>query len=447
MGTEQPRVELANRLFGALIANDVAFCAVGDTEQFPHRILSDLDLVVGDADAAKLPRLLFDLARQNGAKLVQVIRHESQAWYFIVAGLGPDGRLWFLHPDFSCGYCDNGRPLLDAVQLLASRRPAVEIGGNPKGFTVPPPASEFIYYLLKKIEKQAVNECQARHLSATYRQDPSGAAAELRRFWHEAEVELIARAGACGDWSGVRAMLPELRAALHDARPISWAAWAREVARVIDRVLQPTGLWVVFLGPDGSGKSTTLNRVAGEIAPAFRHTEIFHLRAPLLGGRQVRSDTDPHGRPRRGIVTSLAQLVVNVVRCWLGYWLRVWPALVRSTFVGFDRYYHDLLVDPRRYRYGGPRGCARLASVLVPKPDLWILLDAPASVIEARKSEIRSEEIERQLLSYRELVSRLCGGYIVDASRSPDEVANRVEQIIIDFLAVRTARRLALGSL
>jgi thymidylate kinase len=126
--------------------------------------------------------------------------------------------------------------------------------------------------------------------------------------------------------------------------------------------------------------------------------------------------------------------------------LRVWPALVRSTFVGFDRYYHDLLVDPRRYRYGGPRGCARLASVLVPKPDLWILLDAPASVIEARKKEIPSEEIERQLLSYRELVSQLCGGYIVDASQSPDEVANRVEQIIIDFLAVRTARRLALGS-
>ena len=86
MGGEQRRVELAERLFGVLEANQVDFCAVGDMGQFPHRIPSDLDLVVGDADAPKLPRLIFDLARQNGAKLVEVIRHEPQAWYFILAG-------------------------------------------------------------------------------------------------------------------------------------------------------------------------------------------------------------------------------------------------------------------------------------------------------------------------------------------------------------------------
>ena len=136
---------------------------------------------------------------------------------------------------------------------------------------------------------------------------------------------------------------------------------------------------------------------------------------------------------------------MNVIRCWLGYWLHVWPALVRSTFVGFDRYYHDVLVDPRRYRYGGPRWFARLTCAWVPKPDLWILLDAPASVIRARKNEIPLAEIERQRLLYRELVAHLPGGHIVDASRSPDEVAHAVARIIIDFLAARTARRSCTG--
>src|SRR5438105_12039839 len=121
--------------------------------------------------------------------------------------------------------------------------------------------------------------------------------------------------------------------------------------------------------------------------------------------------------------------MLNAVRCWVGYWAVVRPALVRSTFVGFDRYYHDILVDPRRYRYGGPRWLARLACAWVPQPDLWILLDAPASVIRARKSEIPLSEIERQRLCYQELINHLRDGHIVDTSRSPDEVARAVERI------------------
>ncbi len=446
LDAQQERAALASRLFRVLEANAVAFCAVGDTEQLPHCIPSDLDLVVDAGDATKLPRLLFGLARENGAKLVQVLRHERQAWYFILAGFDTDGRPWFLHPDFSCGYCEKARPLLEAMQLLVGCRPAIESNGDPKGFVVPAPAGEFIYYFLKKTEKQELNERQARHLSATYAEDPIGAVAQLRRFWRDADVEQITCAAAGSDWSAVRTMLPRLRKELHDARPISWMGWLRELPRVIDRILRRTGLWVVFLGPDGSGKSTILDKVAAEIAPAFRRTQTFHLRAPLLAHSKSRPVVDPHGRPPHHSATSLAQLLLNVVRCWLGYLVHVRPALVRSTFVGFDRYYHDVLVDPRRYRYGGPRWLARLTCAWVPKPDLWIFLDASASVIRARKAEVPLLEIERQRPAYQELVTHLPGGHIVDASRSPDEVAHAVERIIIDFLAARAARRLALES-
>jgi hypothetical protein len=78
MGAEQWRVELARRLFGVLKANHIAFCAVGDTGEFPHRIPSDLDVVVDYIDAPKLPQLLYDVALQTGTKLVQVIRHEPE---------------------------------------------------------------------------------------------------------------------------------------------------------------------------------------------------------------------------------------------------------------------------------------------------------------------------------------------------------------------------------
>jgi thymidylate kinase len=427
-----------------LKAQGVAFCVVGDTALLPDCIPSDLDIIVDFCDADRLPQLMLKLGRETGTKLIQVLRHEQQASYFIIAGFGSDGKPWFLHPDFSCGYREAGRPLLDPHRLLAESRPAVGSNGDPTRCVVAAAANEFIYYLLKKTEKGALNERQAQHLSATYREDPIGAALLLRRFFGATTVDLIDRAGISGDWSEVRPALPRLRRELHSGHPISWVERLRELPRVIDRILRPTGLWVVFLGPDGSGKSTILKRVAAEIAPAFRRTQLFHLRAPLIDGTYIRSGADPHGRPARGAIASLGQLLLNVVRCWFGYWLRVWPALMRSTFVGFDRYFHDLLVDPRRYRYGGPRWLAKLTSAAVPTPDLWILLDAPRLVIEARKKEVPSSEIDRQRRAYRELVTRLRGGHIVDAAKSLDEVVHDVELIIISFLAARIARRLAL---
>lgn len=445
MEGQRPRVDLARRVFGALAANGIAFCAVGDMREFPARIASDLDLVIGADEASKLPRLLFDVAIRNGVKLVQVIRHEQQAWYFILAGFGADGRPWFLHPDFSCGFFHDGRPLLGAAELLVERRPGCRPGNEPTGIVTAAPASEFIYYLLKKVEKQELNERQADHLTAMYREDPGGAVAQLRRFWADAEVELIASAAAGGAWSEFRRALPRLRAALHRARPIPWMARLREAARIVDRVRHPTGLWIAFLGPDGSGKSTILSRVADEMAPAFRQTQLFHLRVPLLSRRgDTYPHDNPHGQRPRGRAASLVQLAVNFARCWLGYWLHIWPVRTRSAFIGFDRYYPDLLVDPRRYRYGGPRWLAKLICAWIPQPDLWILLDAPASVVAARKTEIPLAEIERQCLAYRRLVAGMRNGHIIDASRSPEEVAHRVEEIVIECLAARTARRLTL---
>jgi thymidylate kinase len=445
MNAQGPRAEVAMRLFGALEASGMAFCAVGDLRDFPDRIPSDLDLIVGASDAAALPQLLFDVAMQNGAKLVQAIRHERQAWYYILAGVGPDGRPWFLHPDISCGYCNESRELLGAAEFLASRR-GCSSKNESRGIALAAPAQEFIYYLLKKVEKQALDERQASHLTAAYREDPGGAVAQLRRFWSDADADLVSRAASGGDWSDFRKNLPRLRAALHRTRPIPWTARLREIGRFVDRVLHPNGLWIVFLGVDGSGKSTILHRVAEEIAPAFRRKQLFHLRAPLLPWKSSMQPHDnPHGQRPRGLAGSITQLTVNLARCWLGYWLRLWPARLRSTFIGFDRYYPDLLIDPRRYRYGGPRWLARVICAAVPKPDLWILFDAPASIIAARKSEVPLAEIERQRLCYQQFVGGMRRGHIVDASRSPAVVAHAVEEIIIEFLAARTARRLALG--
>jgi thymidylate kinase len=128
----------------------------------------------------------------------------------------------------------------------------------------------------------------------------------------------------------------------------------------------------------------------------------------------------------------------------LGYHATVRPQLVRSTLVLFDRYLLDVLVDPIRYRYGGPRLLIRALWALVPKPDLVILLDAPAEVLQARKLEVTPEETIRQREAYRKLVGSLRNGHLVDAARPVEEVAAQVDAIVLDYLSRRTARRLGM---
>jgi len=130
-----------------------------------------------------------------------------------------------------------------------------------------------------------------------------------------------------------------------------------------------------------------------------------------------------------------------------GYLLSVYPQIVKSTLVILDRYYQDLLVHPDGYRYGGPLWLARLVGRLVPPPHLFILLDAPPEVIQARKQELPFEETARQREAYLEVVAGLPNAHVVDASQSLDEVVDEAERIILDYMARRTARRLGLETL
>ena len=127
----------------------------------------------------------------------------------------------------------------------------------------------------------------------------------------------------------------------------------------------------------------------------------------------------------------------------LGYYARIRPALAKSTLVLFDRYFLDTLVDPRRYRYGGPRWVLRLIWSLIPKPDLVILLDAPVEMLHARKQEVSRAETERQRWAYRNLIETIPTGHVVDAAQPVDRVATAAAAVVLGCLAARTRRRLA----
>jgi serine acetyltransferase/thymidylate kinase len=318
----------------------------------------------------------------------------------------------------------------------------VDAEGHARNFTVPAADIQFIYYLTKKIDKGELRAGHGDYLSQQWQADPDGALRRLVRFWPElADNGLIAQAATVNEWAGVRAQLPRLRRALRKAIRLSPAEALAEAGRVGARVLQPTGMTVAFMGPDGVGKSSVIERVAALLAPAFRRTCRFHLRPRLLGRGGAQAIAAPHALPPRGCLASLAKLAWFAADYGVGYLLRVRPATTRSGLALFDRYFHDLLADPSRYRYGAPLGAARAAAALVPEPDLWIVLDTSVPTLQARKQEVAPQESEVQRRAYLSLAARFRDSVVVDAGRGQEEVAAEAAQAILIWMENRVERR------
>jgi thymidylate kinase len=143
----------------------------------------------------------------------------------------------------------------------------------------------------------------------------------------------------------------------------------------------------------------------------------------------------PHGKPPRSVLTSLAKILVWLMEEWYAHLFMD----KNGRLLICDRYYHDLLIDPMRYRYGGPLRIARLVGKLMPQPSLWVLLDAPAEVLQARKQEVSRQESARQRQAYLAFVGQQRQFAIVDASQPLDKVIADVEQAVT---AIDSASRL-----
>lgn len=70
----------------------------------------------------------------------------------------------------------------------------------------------------------------------------------------------------------------------------------------------------------------------------------------------------------------------------------------------------------------------------MPQPELWVLLDAPVEVLQARKQEVSWSESSRQRQAYKDFVARQRVHIIADSSQTLNRVVLEVERAITVIL-------------
>jgi thymidylate kinase len=182
------------------------------------------------------------------------------------------------------------------------------------------------------------------------------------------------------------------------------------------------GRYIVVAGPDGVGKSTFTDAFAAALGD--RPVDRYHHRLGALPRRAaslVRT-TQPHSMQPYATWLSVVKVAYLFADYLIGTAIRVRPALRSGHWVLLERGWWDIVVDPARYRLRGTSALARRLGMVVPDPDLLIVLEAPPGTILARKSELEPEELDRQLASWREVAVGRPRSIVLDSSQGIDEL-------------------------
>ena len=191
---------------------------------------------------------------------------------------------------------------------------------------------------------------------------------------------------------------------------------------------------IVFLGTDGAGKSTIIDKIIPVLKNNFNNNVFYeHLRPNLIpplsrfkGEKKEKGIStpviDPHSKPTSGKIVSLFRFSYYLVDYIVGYWLKIIPRKLTKPCVWvFDRYYYDYLIDQKRLRINLPKWIIKTGNVIIPKPDLIICLGTDPQNIHIRKPELTLQEVIRQVSELKKFCDSNKRAVWIDTGSSIEE--------------------------
>ena len=179
---------------------------------------------------------------------------------------------------------------------------------------------------------------------------------------------------------------------------------------------QNSSIIVSFMGVDGSGKSTLIELLKKKLKNKFRKIKYIHLRPYLILLDKSTVQANPHKSKKTW------PILLNLFR--ILYWLIIYRFFFylfgnnSNQLIIFDRYAHDLMIDPIRYKFNLPINIAKFILDLFPNPNLWIVVNAPIKVLEKRKKELPTKELKRQIRTYLNFAKQRKNSIVVNTNNS-----------------------------
>ena len=432
--------QLVTAVFRAWQHANLPFLVLRNYDGLPESTTNDIDVLVDPPRRRQAEQVLLAAAQSAGFRLHNRAEFATLALYLS----SPTSNLQ-AHFDLFTALKWRGFDFLDCHGFLARRR-------RREHFAIPHPADEAATNLLASmIYTGRVKEKYKPSIAGGFRAAAAAATELLAKTYGARHAEFLVAAGAQEKWAEIESLTGALRRTLIIRQLLrqpmrTFGTLAMDAGRLTRRLVQPPGLTVVLCGADGSGKSTAGRAILEGLSGTFSPLKgrYFHWKPALFSAKrraQRGPATDPHGQTPRHPVASLCYFAFHWLEFLLGSHLVLRAVTFRGGLVLIDRFYYDFFVDQRRYRLRVPPVLVRLGYIFLKKPDLVVLLDAPAEVLQQRKQEVSLAETRRQCRAYNALVQTLPNGRIIEATQPPEQVAADINRTILNVMEERTRRR------
>jgi len=404
----------------------IDFCIINGYKEIVAQLEvdSDIDILLKQDDFKNIEKIIKNFCFEENMQIVQKMHHDIWAKnFFLFNPKNGD----FLNLDLYAELSRKGIVYFQEDEIFNTLKSYenIPILSNEK---------EFINYFIKKFDKNDFSKQNFIHLRSLYLDSNNLCNDTLKIFFPNYNNMVIDSFKN----NNFALILENHYNIIQDFYALKSNNLKREIIdfkRTVTRIFNPTGLSISFLGPDGSGKSTIINELLSNRLP-FRRKDYFHLKPFPSNTKNTVTVENPHSQKVYSLTKSYIKLSYFIYQYNFGWIKHILKLKIKSSLVIFDRYYDDLLVDHKRYRYGGSKLVAKVTRYFIPKPDLYFILTTNPKVIYERKQEVSFEELERQVKAYRELADNK-QYFNIDVNRTPEEIVKEITLIIMEKMNER----------
>lgn len=380
--------------------------------------IGDIDILFKKQDFLNIESILKDFCLLEGFKIVQIYHQEVYAKNIFIfnpkttelLNLDIYGKL---HRKQTCFFSET--EIFENLSFY-------------KGINILTTHQEFLHYLIKKIDKNDITDSVFNYLYRLFFKEKTRCKSIIKKSFKNMSMIII----EAFETNNKKKLVEHIRVLKKDiiANPqLSIIYKIKNKLRILKRIIKPTGMSICFLGPDGSGKSTIINGLLKKTLP-YRKTAYFHLKPYKANNNKSSATINPHEYKPYTKLKSYTKLLFFIYQYNWGWIKNIWLLKLKSTLVIFDRYYDDLIVDHKRYRYGGSVKIAKLVRAFIPQPEHYFILIADAKIIYSRKQEVLFSELQSQIEKYKALTDNK-QYHLVDVNKLPEDIVTEVYTILM----------------